>query len=58
MKKELIWVHPTFKKKLKIKAIEEETTVIGLTKRMAGDDNCLKYYEELKKKNGFKIPKI
>lgn len=53
MSQERIWVHPAFKKKLKKAAVEQEMSMLELTKRLAREEKKLK--NELQKKFSFKI---
>ena len=57
MKRERLWVHPSFKKRVKREALEKGKTVVNFTKEIA-DEELIKTFQPIKKKNGFKFPKI
>lgn len=50
MKQERIWVYPEFKKKLKLKATEKNTTILGLTKELSLVDDYESYFNDKKRK--------
>lgn len=51
--KEQMWVHPSFKKKLKKEAVEKDTTVITLTKELAESGDLLQKGAKKNAKKGY-----
>ena len=52
-KQKQIWVHPAFKKKLKLQAASEDMSILQLTKKLAKDNETTE--EKIRKKFIFKL---
>ena len=52
-KQQQVWVHPAFKKKLKLQATTEGVSMLQLTKKLAKDNEETK--EIIRKKFSFRI---
>ena len=51
-----IYVHPDFKKRLKMQAVEETGgNVIELTRKLSDNNNIMDGFKPKKNKNGFKM---
>lgn len=55
MKQERMWVHPEFKKRIRIEAAEKGVSILKLTKTLGEENNVLQQLKKKHEKSSFRF---